>query len=49
MEEAEAELAKASAQVTEHGVNRATVERDQQRAMAKRAMAKATAGRGHAI
>jgi F-type H+-transporting ATPase subunit epsilon len=39
MQEAEAELAEANARVTQHAEDRANVERDQQRAMAKKMLA----------
>lgn len=49
MQDAEAELAEASARVASAGTARAKVERDQQRAMAKKALAEAMAARGHAL
>jgi F-type H+-transporting ATPase subunit epsilon len=49
LEEAEQELAEASARVLSSGVDRDAVERDQQRALAKRAMARGAAARGGAI
>ena len=45
LEEAEAEVAEASAQITASGVNLARAERDQKRALAKRALAKSAASR----
>ena len=48
-DEAEREYAEASARVTEHGVNQKQVQREQQRALAKKALATAHAGRGGAI
>lgn len=47
--EADEEYNKASARVSEPGVNRAEVERAQQRALAKRALASANTQRGGAI
>lgn len=49
VEEAQAELAEARARVTADGEDRARVERDQQRALAKSALAKAATARGGAI
>ncbi len=49
VEEAQAELAEARARVTADGEDRAQVERDQQRALAKCALAKAATARGGAI
>jgi F-type H+-transporting ATPase subunit epsilon len=49
LEEAEAELAEANARVLAPGGDRAEIERNQQRAMAKRAMALALTARGGAI
>ncbi len=49
VEEAQAELAEARARVTADGEDRARVERDQQRALAKCALAKAATARGGAI
>ncbi len=46
VEEAQAELAEARARVTAGGEDRARVERDQQRALAKSAIARAAAARG---
>lgn len=45
-EEATAELAEANARVTKTGEDRAKIERDQQRAMAKAALARSAATRG---
>jgi F-type H+-transporting ATPase subunit epsilon len=47
--EADSELAEANARVTKSGEDRARVERDQQRAMAKRSLAIAQTQRGKAI
>jgi F-type H+-transporting ATPase subunit epsilon len=49
LEETEAQLAEANARVLASGEDRAAVERDQQRALAKRALARALAARGGAI
>jgi F-type H+-transporting ATPase subunit epsilon len=49
MGEAESELAEANARVTKPGEDRAKVERDQARAMAKLTLAKAARSRGGAI
>ncbi len=49
LQEAEAELAEANARVTKPGEDRAKVERDQQRAMAKAALARESGKRGGAI
>ncbi|MEE9130580.1 MAG: F0F1 ATP synthase subunit epsilon [Phycisphaerales bacterium] len=49
LQEAEAELAEAMARVTAAGEDRARVRRDQQRALAKKAMARAVEARGRAI
>ncbi len=49
VQEAQAELAEARARVTADGEDRARVERDQQRALAKSALAKAATARGGAI
>ncbi|HRP64217.1 MAG TPA: hypothetical protein PK400_13035 [Phycisphaerales bacterium] len=49
LQEAEAELAEANARVTQSGADRAQVERDQQRAFAKRTLATEAAARGHAL
>jgi F-type H+-transporting ATPase subunit epsilon len=49
MEEARAELAEANARVVERVEDRERVERDQQRAMAKKALAEHMAARGHAL
>ena len=49
LKEAEAELAEARARVTERAEERAKVERDQQRALAKAAVARGTSARGDAI
>ncbi len=49
LKEAEAELAEARARVTERAEERAKVERDQQRALAKAAVARGAAARGDAI
>lgn len=49
LEEAEAELFEANARVTVPGEDRRNVERSQQRALAKRAMARSVAARGGAI
>ncbi len=49
LQEAEAELAEATARVTAAGEDRAQVVRDQQRALAKQAMARAVEARGRAI
>jgi F-type H+-transporting ATPase subunit epsilon len=49
LQDAEAELAEANARVTKEGEDRAKVERDQQRALAKIALAKSARARGGAI
>ncbi|MHC4447899.1 MAG: ATP synthase F1 subunit epsilon [Planctomycetota bacterium] len=49
LKEAEAELAEAQARVTQSAEDRAKVERDQQRALAKAAVARAASARGGAI
>ncbi len=49
LKEAEAELAEARARVTERAEERAKVERDQQRALAKAAVARGASARGDAI
>ena len=49
MEAAEAELAEANARVTAPGEDRAQIEHDQQRALAKKALARAMIDRGGAI
>lgn len=49
LEETEAELAEANARVLAAGGDRAAIERDQQRALAKRALARALKARGGAI
>lgn len=49
MSEAEAELAEASARIAEKADDRAKVERDQQRAMAKKSLAETIAARGRAL
>ncbi len=49
VEEAQAELAEATARVTKSGEDRASVERDQQRALAKKAVAVAKSEREGAI
>ena len=49
LEEADRELAEANARVTTPGQDRAAVERDQQRALAKKALARAATERGGAI
>jgi F-type H+-transporting ATPase subunit epsilon len=49
VEEADAELAEANARVLGAGGDRARIERDQQRALAKRALAQAQEARGGAI
>jgi len=49
LEETEAQLDEANARVLAPGGDRAAVERDQQRALAKRALARALAARGGAI
>jgi len=46
LQEAEAELAEANARITQSGQDRAKVERDQARALAKKTLAKAASGRG---
>lgn len=48
-QEANAELAEANARVAKPGEDMERVQRDQQRAMAKRTLARAAAGRGGAI
>lgn len=49
LQEGQAELAEANARVTRPGEDRSKVERDQQRAMAKVALARASRDRGGAI
>jgi F-type H+-transporting ATPase subunit epsilon len=49
LDESEKELAEANARVLERAEDRSTVERDQTRAMAKRAMARDVASKGGAI
>lgn len=49
LKEAEAELAEARTRVTERAEERAKVERDQQRALAKAAVARGASARGDAI
>lgn len=49
LEEAGAELAEANARITQSDIDRAKVERDQQRAMAKKTLATEMKARGHAI
>jgi F-type H+-transporting ATPase subunit epsilon len=49
LKEGEAELAEANARVTQHGADQQAVQRQQSRAMAKIALARAHAARGGAI